>query len=297
MKKMVLRLAICGVLLLAFGCTKPTPQPALHYVLGKPYQASGVWHYPADSNELDETGLADVLPDGHASLTTDGEVFEQGAMAAAHATLQLPAIARLTNLETGRSVVLRINDRGTGNPRRLVEVTRRVATLLGIPPGGGAQVRLQVLPNESRAAIDGLPDAPRLGVVAAPRGAVEATDLPPPPGSRQGGGHAAPDVHLAAEQATPATAVPLLHLPETVTQGPVQSGRLWVRLDTFEEYQYAAIQRAKLNGLGPTIVTSRTGRSQAFRVQIGPIPTVARADAVLNQALAAGIPDARIVVE
>ncbi|MDR3536160.1 MAG: RlpA-like double-psi beta-barrel domain-containing protein [Acetobacteraceae bacterium] len=297
MNMMVLRRAVCGVLLLAFGCTKPAPQPAVHYVLGKPYQASGVWHYPADSYELDETGLADVLPDGHAALTSDGEVFDQGAMAAAHATLQLPAIARLTDLETGRSVLLRLNDRGTGNPRRLVEVTRRVAMLLGISPGGGAQVRLQVLSNESRAAVDGLPDAPHLGVVAAPRGAVEATDLPPPPGSRQGGGHLAPGAHLATEQATPTTAVPLLRLPEAVTQGPAQPGRLWVRLDTFEEYQYAAVQRAKLSGLGPAIVSPRIGRTQAFRVQIGPIATVAQADAVLNQALAAGIPDARIVVE
>lgn len=291
------RRGLCALLSIVAACTPAKPPPVPHYVLGRPYQAAGVWHYPVEGYDLDETGLAAVLPAGHASLTTDGEAFDQGAMAAAHATIQLPAIARLTDLETGRSVVLRINDRGTGDPRRLVEVTRRVADLLGIPPGGVAQVRLQVLPAESHAAADGLPDAPRLAVAAVPRGAVQATDLPPPPGSREGGGHAtqgtAPDSRPAAAE----TAVPLLRLAETVTQGPVRPGRLWVRLDTFEEYHYAAIQRAKLISLSPAIVSVRTGRSQSFRVQVGPMATVAEADAALSRALAAGIPDARIVVE
>jgi rare lipoprotein A len=80
-------------------------------------------------------------------------------------------------------------------------------------------------------------------------------------------------------------------------QGPAQPGRLWVRLDSFADYQYAMIQRAKLSGLSPAIVSLRDGRAHLYRVQIGPLATVAQADSVLGRALAAGIPDARIVVE
>ncbi len=286
------------LLLLPFGCARhPQPEPEPQYVLGKPYQASGVWHYPVESYDLDATGLASVLPDGHARWTGDGELFDQNAMAAAHPTLQLPAIARLTDLETGRSVVVRINDRGTGNPARLIEITKRVATLLEIPPGHVAQVRLQVLPAESHAAADSLPGAPTLAMTAAPRGTVEAADLPPPPGTRQGGGHAASSAQARTQAGPAQAAVPLLRLPEDVVQGPAYPGRLWVRLDTFQDYSYAAVQRAKLIGLGPAIVSFRSGRTQQFRVQIGPMTTVAEAESALDQALAAGIPDARIVVE
>lgn len=290
--------AAIGALLLTVACT-PTPQKAApHYVLEKPYQAGGVWHYPTEAYDLTETGLAAVLPDRKEPYTTDGELFDQKAMAAGHPTMQLPAIARVTNLETGRAVVVRINDRGTGSPRRLIEVTRRVAELLGFPASGIAQVRIEVLANESHAAADALPGAPRLGVTAAPRDAVEVAELPPPPGTRQGGGRVA--VGRGPTQAQDPVAgidVPPERLPERVEQLPPEPGRLWVRLDTFAEYQYAVIQRAKLAGLRPAIVPIRNGRARTFRVQIGPIGSVAQADAALDQALAAGIPDARIVVE
>ncbi|MBN8906264.1 MAG: hypothetical protein J0H99_06510, partial [Rhodospirillales bacterium] len=174
-----------------FGCAKPGPAPHPHYVVGSPYKASGVWYYPAERAELVETGLAAVLPPNRPALTTNGEVYYPAAMAAAHPTLQLPAIARITDLETGRAVVVRINDRGTGDPHRRVEVTPRVAMLMGMRQDQPAQVRLELLGAESRAAVDGLAGAPSLPVSAAPRGAVQQANLPPPPGMREAGGRVA----------------------------------------------------------------------------------------------------------
>ena len=281
--------------LLTFGCT-PALKPDPHYVLGKPYQVGRVWFYPRESYDLDQTGLASVLQGNAVRLTTDGEVFGQTAMAAAYPTIQLPAIARLTNLETGREVTVRLNDRGPGDPHRLVEVTRRTAALLGMPPNGVARVRLRVLPNESHAAADALPGAPSLAVAAAPRGGVQVAELAPLPGVRQGGGAALP----AAPVAGPAQAVvapPPMRLPETVAQTAPQPGRLMVELDTFEEYQYAAVQRAVMGAAGARIVSIVDGRTHRFRVEVGPLPDAAHADAVLDQALASGIPDARIVVD
>ncbi len=110
-------LAMTAALLLASCQHAPPANP--HYVLGAPYQAGGAWYYPRESYERSETGIATVYPSGHADLTADGEVFDQTALAAAHQTLQLPAIARLTNLENGRQVVVRINDRGPATPHRL----------------------------------------------------------------------------------------------------------------------------------------------------------------------------------
>lgn len=286
----------CGLTLLVASCNHMTLKPDPHYVLGKPYQAGSVWYYPRENYDLDETGLAAVSRDNTTRLTTDGEVSDQAALAAAHPSLQLPAIAQLTNLENGLQTTVRINDRGTGDPHRLVEITRRTAQLLGIRPDAVARVRLRVLPAESHAAAEALPGAPRLPIATAPRGAVEVAELPPPPGVRQGNGHSVTASVAQAPEAPPAAAPPL-RLPETVTRTAARPGRLMVRLDTFDEYQYAAVQQAKMAGAGAVIVTSRQGRTRQFRVEIGPLPDVARADAVLDQAFSSGIPDARIVVD
>jgi rare lipoprotein A len=282
--------------LLLIGCVPQAPKPDPHYVLGQPYQVGNHWFYPRENFEIDETGLASVSKDDSVRLTTDGEAFDQAALAAAHPTIQLPAIVRLTNLENGREVTVRLNDRGSGDPRRLVEITRRTALLLAMPSGGVAQVRLRVLPNESHAAADALPGAPSLAMTAAPRGGVEVAELAPLPGVRQGNGRALPAAP-AAGSAEPVADAPPMRLPEAITQTVPRPGALMVRLDTFDEYEYAAVQRAKMAGAGARIVTLFTGRTHQFQVEIGPLPDVAHADAILDQALASGIPDARIAVD
>jgi rare lipoprotein A len=282
--------------LLTFGCSPPAPKPDPHYVGGKPYQAGSIWYYPRETYDLNETGLSALAKGDAPRLTTDGEVFDQTALAAGHPTIQLPAIARLTNLENGREVTVRLNDRGSGDPRRLVEVTRRTAQLLGMPADGVARVRLHVLANESHASADALPGAPSLAMTAAPRAGVEVAELAPPPGVRQGNGRPLPIV-AAPAPAEAMAAAPPMRLPETVTQTVPQPGQLMVELDTFEEYQYAAVQRAKMGSAGARIVSKVDGRTRQYRVEIGPVPDVGQADSILEQARASGIPDARIVVD
>jgi len=284
-----------GVALLAAGCT-PALKPDPHYVLGKPYQVGSIWFYPRESFDLDETGIAAVAKGDAARMASDGEVFDQGALAAGHPTLQLPAIAEVTNLENGRQVMVRVNDRGSGDPHRLVELTRRTALLLGMPPGGVVRVRLHVLANQSHAAAEAVPGAPSLAMTAAPRGVVVVAELAPLPGVRQGGGRPLPVVAVAGGE-RPVVAAPPMRLPETVLQTTPRPGQLMVRLDTFDTYQYAVVQRAKMGGSNATIVTVLEGRTRRFTVEVGPLPSIAAADAVLDRALASGIPDARIMVD
>jgi rare lipoprotein A len=243
---------------------------------------------------LDETGLAQVYGRDHPGLTTDGELFDQTAMAAANQTLPLPCIARVTNLETGRQVLVRINDRGPSTPRRVLAVTSRVAELLGFGPGGVARVRVEVLERESQEAQAALAGAPTLAVAVAPRGAVEATSLAPPPGAR---GSAAPVTVDAgpAQGTTPATTAPS-RLPESVTQGTPNPGTLWIELGSFPTYEFANMQRAAVAQLGAAVVSTMQGRTESFQVMIGPIPDIAQADRLLDQTVAAGVPDGRIVV-
>ncbi len=292
---LVLPLALAG----CFLFRKPPPvTTAPHYVLGPPYEAGGIWYYPRARYSGEETGLASVYGTTHPPLTADGERFDQAALAAAHQTLQLPAIARMTNLENGRQVSVRINDRGPANPGRVVEVTRRTAELLAFPPSGVARVRLEVLPLESHAAVDALGGAPeeRLELSAAPRGAVQATELPPPGGVRA----SAPPADRVVGAATPIAAgapPPPLRLPERVTQTTPEPGSLWIRMGSFSRYEFADRQRARVAGLAPEIDSVRTGRETIYSVRIGPFAGTAQADAALAQVIRAGVTDARIVVE
>lgn len=284
---------LLGALLILTGCG-PTPQPRYH--LGGSYQAGGAWHYPRESFELEQTGLGAVLPTSRPALTANGEAYDPSAMAAEHPTLQLPAIARVTNLENGLDVVVRINGRGTGNPRRLVEFTPRVARLLQVPDAGPVKMRLTVLGPESQDAIAGLPGAPTLAIDTVPRGRIETTELAPPLGVA-----AVRSVATAAPTATasesPASRTVPTRLPEALTREPLYATDLMVRLGTFEQYQYAALQRARVAGLRPTITTVWQGRARLYRVSIGPFATARDAEVAQTQAMASGVPDARIVVE
>jgi rare lipoprotein A len=286
--------SITAALCLFAGCALNEPAPHPRYVLGKPYQSGGVWWYPRDSYDFSETGLAAVYSDDHPDLTTDGEAFSQSALAVGQPTLQLPSIARLTNLETGRSVLVRINDRGTPTPGRLIQVTRRTADLLGMERDRATQVRLTVLPVPTEAAEEHVGGVPMPQVTAAPRRDVLSATLAPPPGARAETGRAVVVSSLTTASAPDLSPQPL---PETVTQGTPQPGRLWLRLGAFQSYEYAAIQRAKLMGLPARIESASDSSGDRFRVMAGPFDSVAQADAALYQAIRGGVPDARIVVE
>jgi rare lipoprotein A len=301
--KAFLLLALVGTMVSGchyFGERAPQPSTAVHYVVGQPYQAGGVWRYPHAQFEYDETGIAAVIGT-HPRLTTDGELYDAGLLVAAHRTLQVPAIVRVTNLQTGRQVLVRVNDRGPESPGRLIALTPRAADLLGANGQAAFPVRVQVEEAESRqlaAELNG-GDAPHLRIATAPQATVATEMLAAPAGAHQ----AAQQRSAAAQPAPPTPAaspvlsVPLA-LPETVTQVAPRSPMLYVEAGSFGRLEYAEILRARLAALGAQTSTSYDApRERAYRVRIGPLPSLARADAMLDRTLRAGVTDARIVAE
>lgn len=295
-----------GTLLIALlvglaGCQKPATVGNPHFVLGEAWQAEGVWHYPFQSFELNATGLAAVYPKDHPALTTDGEVYDPAALTAAHQTLQLPAILRLTNLDTGLQTLVRINDRGPSNPARVLAVTPRVAALLQFPPAGVARVRLEVLQAESRDAADNIQggDAVRIDVSTAPRAAVQQESLAPPPGTRDGGRGPgpAPSARVVNEAVPVAATRVVRRLPESVTRVAAYPGTIWLRLGNFSRVEYARMQMARIGGLGAQIERVRNGRTIDYRVSMGPYSRVPDVDEAFRRVVAAGINDPRIVIE
>jgi rare lipoprotein A len=286
-----------GFLARLFGRRPPPPAPSLHYVVGDPYQRGGIWHYPRADFTLEQTGLAAIAP-GRAGLTADGEAFDATALAAGHATLQLPAIARVTDLENGRSVLVRVNDRGPAAAGRMLELTPRAAELLGARDG--TQLRLVVQEAESRqlaAALQG--DGPHLDLAVAPTAEIRTENLAAPSGAASGRVRAAPSGPAPIASAAPATAPPVpARLPEQVMQFAAQPGRLFIDAGAFSQAQYARLLAGRLGGLGAEVVTDYAApRDRAYQVRLGPFASVAEADAALDRARRAGVTDGRIIVQ
>ena len=191
------------------------------YKIGQPYQIAGIWYYPAVDYNYDETGIASWYgPDFHGKATANGELYDMNGLTAAHRTLPLPSLVRVTNLENGRAINVRVNDRGPFAHGRIIDVSRRVAQLLGFEQQGTARVRVEILADESRAlAAAAQGGAPQLAAgepvpQAAPSVVVTAEALPPP-------GPAAP--------APAATAAALAAIAQYVSGGLVQCPTSWWR--------------------------------------------------------------------
>ena len=285
------------------SCYRPVPPPPkpvaqVHYVREAAWLGDGEWFYPQEMTELDQTGLATVEAADHPAFTTDGELYDPTALTAAHQTLQLPAIVSVTDLENGRQIEVRVNDRGPGDPGRVIALSPRAAALLQILPGSAAQVRvvLQAAPTQQLALLlhgGGL----RLAMNTAPLASVASQDLAPPAGiaqSRRGMDVARPGP-AAADQAATVASVPD-RLPENILLTAPDPGQLYIQADEFSRAEYAFREAAMLAPYGH-VVRERRARSEQYSVRGGPYATVADADAELKLVLRLGLRGARIVVQ
>jgi rare lipoprotein A len=151
--------ALCGFLALLTGCSTsivndgtPTLDKYAKRAYNKPYEIKGVWYYPQPVYEYAEEGLASFYGGGdvfHGRTTSTGEVFSMHGMNAAHKTLPLPCVVRVTNLDNGRTLDLKVNDRGPFIGSRIIDLSRKAARVLGFENKGIQKVRVETLVHES----------------------------------------------------------------------------------------------------------------------------------------------------
>ena len=122
------------------------------YKVGNPYKINGKWYYPAVDYQYDEVGIASWYGPGfHGKSTANGEVFDQNKISAAHRTLPMPSVVKVTNLENGLVLEkVRINDRGPFARNRIIDLSKKAAEELGFIKNGVAKVRVEILEDESR---------------------------------------------------------------------------------------------------------------------------------------------------
>jgi len=276
------------------------------YKIGDPYKVDSVWYYPRVNYGYAETGIASWYgAQFHKNRTANGEIFDMNRITAAHRTLPLPSIVRVVNLGNGRSLKVRVNDRGPFARGRIIDLSRRAAKLLGFERAGTATVRVEVLEQESRqlAAAFGRDDATEPPPpVAAPRVAVTSKSLSAPPGARTLAppttNHQVTAVSTAPVRAVREAAI-IDGVDGAVTVVPVaRPPRIFVQAGAFKEYVNANRLRARLSSLGPAkIFQVRTTERPLFRVRLGPLGTVAEADRLLASVLRTGHNEAQIVVD
>lgn len=127
------------------------------YKIGNPYQISGTTYYPQKYDNYEEVGVASWYGDDfHGKKTANGEIYKMGDMTAAHRTLPLPSIVRITNLDNGKSVKVRINDRGPFAKKRVVDVSEKAARMLGFKDKGTANIKLEYLKEDTEQLLNEL---------------------------------------------------------------------------------------------------------------------------------------------
>jgi rare lipoprotein A len=322
-----LALSACSSLqFMAAGYKQYQGPPAQgNFKVGKPYNIAGRTYYPEESYNLDETGIASWYGPGfHGGRTANGETFDKYELTAAHRTLQLPALVRVTNLENGKSVVVRVNDRGPFARGRVIDVSRRAAELLGFIGNGTAKVRVQVLPDESRQvkemarrgestrgvelALNNLSGGPTLAPL--PRGDLARDPVknnsilpvkytpPAPPIGRSVPIMDMPTSETAAEVPVHAGPEGVFYPDPVVTRYPVMPTQIFVQAGTFADHGNAIKASQQLSALGPVRIKPVTsGSRELYRVQVGPVRDVRAADGLLSRVINAGHTDAVILVD
>lgn len=246
------------------GAAPPRPGAAPVVKIGKPYQVFGIWYYPADDRHYDQRGIASWYGPGfHALATANGERYEQDDVTAAHKTLPMPSFVEVENLENGRMLIVRINDRGPFVDGRIIDLSRKSAQLLGVDRAGTARVRVRrVFPDAKD-----LPPAPPPPVMIAAPILVAPVDAPvdAPPG------------------------VTTIELPA----GAAASGDYFVQVAALSDKGRIAWLTGYLSVFGP--VVTQAAPSGLTRVRLGPFIDAAAANAMLAKVRAAGYSDARVL--
>jgi rare lipoprotein A len=276
--------------------------------IGEPYKIGSTAYTPQDVALYDEVGYASWYGnelDGRP--TANGEVFMPAAVTAAHKTLPMPSYVEVTALDTGRTILVRINDRGPFANDRLIDLSEGAARQLGIADQGVAGVRVRRVnpPEQERATLRaGIPATARLDT---PESLLKIlreklAKLPRPSGKAAAPRIASDALRAADEEKKAASSGSRIiresrnAAPQRVpvrTAAPTDAGGSYVvQVGSFAS---AASAQALARKTGAQVVTSADGR--LHRVRFGPFASEGEAQAALARVRKMGYPQARLFNE
>lgn len=251
--------------------------------VGPPYEANGRWYVPTPEPGYQQTGTASWYGaqfDGQ--RTASGETFDQTAITAAHPTLPIPSLVQVTNLENGREVIVRVNDRGPFTGDRLIDLSRGAAQVLGFEQAGQARVHVRYLgPAPLRVNTDGS---------NAPQSVHAPASAPAPQQREEGPGSLLPQRSVETAELAGA---PVEDRPVYTPARSPAVGSFFVQVGAYSDPVNANRVRDAVAAAGPVVVDTRTSASGAelFRVRVGPWTSREEADAARRTLGALGYGD------
>lgn len=274
--------ALAAATLLA-GCATTRPVTDGAVKIGKPYQVAGRTYVPRDDRDYDRTGFASWYGGGHHGLrTANGERFDMNALTAAHTTLPLPSYVEVTAIETGRAILVRVNDRGPFVANRIIDLSRASARALGVEKQGVARVRVRrVYPSEAERAA--LLKGKAVAVAAA--GAPASSPAPVP--ARSSATASTPPPAPA-----PAAAPLLAVSPPSAAAAAAASAR-YIQVAAFGDGDRADALASRLRDVAGARVEPG---GDFYRVRLGPFADDDAARSALAEVRRRGYQDAHIVL-
>lgn len=277
----------------------PVPWGGGRYHVGKPYQVAGNWFTPKEQPNYDRKGTASWYgEDFNRRKTSNGEWFDMTRLTAAHATLPLPSYVKVTNLENGREVVVRVNDRGPFVDTRVIDLSKRTAEVLEFKNKGKTQVRVQYIgpaPLNDNGGKHLVAMNTELERGTPMRKMIAAAD--------RRKGKSAPAETVAVAAAKPVRKAEPVVQPETVAYeqpsapaAPTVEVSYFVQLGSFSDGANAARAREQFASAWPVQFIELSGAAgPVYRVRLGPISDGDDARTALADAQAAGFTDARLI--
>lgn len=263
--------------------SKPTMVADSPVKIGKPYEVGGITYTPEDPVKYDEVGYASWYGEEvGAASTANGERFNPSGISAAHRTLPLPSYVEITSLENGRTILVRVNDRGPYSSTRLIDISRGAAEQLGMKGSTPVRVRRVNPPEQERAVLRSGGRAAERLETPAPLLAVLRKNLAERVGSAS--------VLKPTEVIAPTPPVPVPVPAKVETPPPPNPGKGYiVQIGAFSGQDRANSAAKRLD--------ARAERSGTlWRVRSGPYPDLDAAKKGVARAAAAGFNDARIMV-
>jgi rare lipoprotein A len=258
----------------------------------KPYQIRGIWYYPKVDPNYDEKGIGSWYGEQfHNRRTANGEIFDMDLPSAAHKTLPLPSIVEVTNLDNGRKLKVRVNDRGPFVGDRIIDLSKAAADQLGYQRAGVARVRVRYIgpagktPFDERRIIASAPPPLEPRYAPPPKARVYATGLPP----AQPAYDDPPPPKTAEPEFNPS--VPVVDAPPA----PVTASYR-VQAGSFASRDNAERAAAQLSGAGQaSIETVERGQGVLYRVVVNAGPDEGEAFGVRDRVAALGFSDATVL--
>lgn len=245
------------------------------YKVGNPYTVLGQSYTPKEDYNYSETGIASWYGDDfHNKRTANGETYNMRDITAAHRTLPLPSIVRVTNLENGRSIIARVNDRGPYVKNRIIDVSQKGAELLGYKNKGTARVKVEILETESRAIKEAMLSKTNSSKIFNDAIKYDVSQTPVSP----------QNTALSANSATKVA------LPEATT------GTFFVQVGAFADYDKAKQMATNMKRFGNvSIYEAYLSKNGVYRVRLGAYPNKDEALKILDRVLDYGHADVTIV--